>query len=168
MKLLKIGLLAAFVPTLALADPPPPTEDDNPPATAPDQAPNPYDSSSKDQAKPSDNAPFGLTVKVLTAEQRQSFGGPKDSGLLVTAVQAGSPAARAGVQAGDVITKIDDAAIANSSDLDRAWMQDKSKSKASIEVVRDHKTMNLTATPSQGSEDKMQPKSTTDEPSNNE
>jgi predicted metalloprotease with PDZ domain len=158
MKLLKMCLLAAFVPTLALADPPE-NQDQNAPVTTPDQAPKPSDTTAKDQAKPMDQAPFGLTVKALTPEQRQSSGA-KDAGLLVTGVQPGSPAATAGVQTGDVITKIDDAPLAETGDLDKAWQQAKSKSQASIELVRDKKTMNVTMTAAPPkSPDKMQPKS---------
>jgi serine protease Do len=50
---------------------------------------------------------FGLDVQPLTSELAKPLGLPADSkGLLVTSVKDGSPAEAAGIQEGDVITKI--------------------------------------------------------------
>jgi serine protease Do len=66
----------------------------------------------KESSKPSENqaepiADFGLEVHPLTAALAKQLGMPADQkGLLVAAVKDGSPAEGAGIQEGDVITKI--------------------------------------------------------------
>jgi serine protease Do len=57
-------------------------------------------------AKTSINA-FGLDVQPLTAELSKALGLPTGSkGVVVSSVKEGSPAAEAGIQEGDVITKV--------------------------------------------------------------
>ena len=48
---------------------------------------------------------LGVLVKPITPELATSLGLPKASGALVTELKAGSPAARSGLRAGDVILK---------------------------------------------------------------
>ena len=50
---------------------------------------------------------FGLEVQPLTAELAKPLGLPADlKGVVVSSVKEGSPAAEAGIQEGDVITKV--------------------------------------------------------------
>src|SRR4051812_40154999 len=49
---------------------------------------------------------LGVMVMGLTPELRAYFGAPKDAGLLVARVQPKSPASRAGIQVGDVLTTV--------------------------------------------------------------
>jgi len=51
--------------------------------------------------------PLGITVQNLTPEIAKGLGLKKDTGVVVTRVEPGSPAANAGVQAGDVIREVD-------------------------------------------------------------
>ena len=46
---------------------------------------------------------IGIEVQAMTPELRQHFQAPRDRGLLVSRVEPGRPAARAGVTVGDVI-----------------------------------------------------------------
>src|SRR5262245_342061 len=46
---------------------------------------------------------MGVELLELTPELRVFFGAPEDSGLLVSRVESGSPAERAGIRVGDVI-----------------------------------------------------------------
>src|SRR5262245_35092128 len=51
---------------------------------------------------------IGVQVQPLTPELREFFGVEGDAGLLVAAVEARSPAADAGLRAGDVIVRAND------------------------------------------------------------
>jgi predicted metalloprotease with PDZ domain len=47
---------------------------------------------------------LGIQVQPMTPELREHMKAPADAGVLVVRVEAGSPAAEAGVQVGDVVT----------------------------------------------------------------
>jgi len=167
MKLSKIGLIGAFVPALALAADPPPVDTSDTTGSQ-DQTTGSADQTmgskdqlgSKDQTNDASGRPFGVVVKPLTADRRESYGGPKEAGLLVTQIDSSGVAAQAGIKVGDVITKIDDTLITNSDDLATAWAQSQKadKSEAEIQVVRDHKTMDVEAKLEQNQQDKTQDK----------
>ena len=50
---------------------------------------------------------IGVTLLEITPELRAHFGAPKDAGVLVSDVRADTPASKAGVEVGDVITSVD-------------------------------------------------------------
>ena len=52
---------------------------------------------------PSSHKPLGITVQNITPEIAKGLGLKKDTGVVVTGVEPGSPAANAGIQTGDVI-----------------------------------------------------------------
>lgn len=58
-----------------------------------------------------------MLVLGIAPELRMHHGAADDRGVLVARVQAGSPAAAAGLQAGDVITNTGGQAIDQASDL---------------------------------------------------
>ncbi|HMH77488.1 MAG TPA: trypsin-like peptidase domain-containing protein, partial [Candidatus Udaeobacter sp.] len=60
---------------------------------------------------------LGVTIQPLTAELAKGFNGAEGSGALVAAVQENSPAARAGLKAGDVITRYNGQKVGTSADL---------------------------------------------------
>lgn len=60
---------------------------------------------------------IGVHVQNLTPELAKSYGLASTSGALVSDVVPGSPAAKAGVQAGDVLTRFDGKAVDSSSAL---------------------------------------------------
>jgi serine protease Do len=55
----------------------------------------------------SSHKPLGITVQDLTPEIAKGLGLKKDTGVVVTRVEPGSPAANAGIQTGDVIREVD-------------------------------------------------------------
>jgi len=58
-------------------------------------------------AKPSSShKPLGITVQNLTPEIAKGLGLKKDTGVVVTGVEPGSPAANAGIQTGDIIREV--------------------------------------------------------------
>jgi len=64
----------------------------------------------------------GLSVQAIDNVARQRLKLPADvRGVVVTAVEPGGPAARAGIQPGDVIEQLDRQAITSEDQLSRAW-----------------------------------------------
>ncbi len=60
---------------------------------------------------------IGATVQDVTQPLAEAFGLPKPGGVLVSSVEKDSPAAKAGLQAGDVILSLDGGALMRSGDL---------------------------------------------------
>jgi len=85
---------------------------------------------------------LGVTLQELTPELATYFN-VKD-GVLVSAVRADSPAAKAGIKAGDVITGVNDKAIGSVDEL-TAQLRGKD-GEVSLGVTRDKKAMTLKAT----------------------
>jgi serine protease Do len=62
---------------------------------------------------------MGVQVQPVTPGIADSLGMKKVEGAIVDEPQAGSPAARAGIKAGDVVTSVNGMAVTDSSDLAR-------------------------------------------------
>ncbi|MEG0199446.1 MAG: DegQ family serine endoprotease [Comamonas sp.] len=86
---------------------------------------------------------IGVQIGPVTKEVAESIGLGKAEGALVSAVEADSPAAKAGVEAGDVITKFDGKTIEKVSDLPRLVGNTKPGTKSMITVLRRGKLMDL-------------------------
>ena len=84
---------------------------------------------------------LGVNVQELTPELAAYFG-VKD-GLLVNSVQADTPAAKAGIKAGDVIGSVNGKAVVTSSELIKE-LADK-EGEVTIGVTRDKKALSLKA-----------------------
>lgn len=63
------------------------------------------------------HAYLGVGTQTVTPDLQQQFGLSRSSGVLVAEVTAGGPADKAGIQQGDIITKIDDQDMTESSNL---------------------------------------------------
>lgn len=91
---------------------------------------------------------IGLVIQPLTAELRAYFGVSESGGVLVSDVQAGSPAALAGFKQGDIILEFNGQAVTaeNEEDLNRfsqlIWSGDVGK-RVWARVRRDRKIMTL-------------------------
>jgi membrane-associated protease RseP (regulator of RpoE activity) len=79
---------------------------------------------------------IGVTLMEITPELRVHFGAPKDAGVLVSDVEGGTPAAKAGLEVGDVITEIDGKHVESSRDLSRGIRSRKSGETVQLDVVR--------------------------------
>ena len=79
---------------------------------------------------------IGVQIGQVTKEVAESLGLGKQQGALVTGVEAGSPAEKAGVEAGDIITRFDGKAIEKVSDLPRMVGSIKPGSKSVVTVFR--------------------------------
>jgi serine protease Do len=87
---------------------------------------------------------LGVTVTALTSQLAEYFG-VKD-GALVTAVQSGSPAADAGLKAGDVITAIAGRSVSTASDIAEGLRRAESGDGVDLSITRERKTLMLKAT----------------------
>ena len=95
------------------------------------------------RALPLRGGSLGVTVSPVS-EQLASYFGVKQ-GVLVTDVTSSSPAASAGVRAGDVITAINGQAVSSGADVTRALRENRNDS-VEISVTRDKKSLSLKAT----------------------
>jgi len=78
-------------------------------------------------------------------EQLAEFFGVK-SGILIRSVVQGSAAEKAGIKAGDVLTKIDDTVVSSPSEISSALRAAGSRRTFTVTVVRNKKEMALTVT----------------------
>ncbi|HEX2081091.1 MAG TPA: trypsin-like peptidase domain-containing protein, partial [Longimicrobium sp.] len=63
---------------------------------------------------------IGIRYNDVTPEMARQFALPVERGIIILAVQPGSPAARAGIRQGDILTRIDATPINSTGDLRRA------------------------------------------------
>ncbi|SDK04608.1 serine protease, S1-C subfamily, contains C-terminal PDZ domain [Lentzea albidocapillata subsp. violacea] len=89
---------------------------------------------------------LGLTVDRLTPRVRDQFGVQADHGLLVFGVDPDGPAAAAGIQPGDVVTRFQDAEVRAVEDLLGALRRSEPGRQVTVTVVRDGQTKELKAT----------------------
>jgi serine protease Do len=86
---------------------------------------------------------MGVQIDQVSKEVAESIGLGKSVGALVRSVEAGSPAEKGGVEAGDIITKFDGKAIEKSSDLPRIVGATKPGTKSTVSVFRRGSTKEL-------------------------
>ncbi|OAI51247.1 peptidase [Betaproteobacteria bacterium SCGC AG-212-J23] len=89
---------------------------------------------------------LGVGVQEVTQSLAKSFGLDRPRGALVSQVEPGSPAAKAGLKPGDVIIGVNGKAIEQSNQLPPLVAQIKPGAAAKIEVWRGGKTNEFTAT----------------------
>ncbi|MBT9566741.1 MAG: DegQ family serine endoprotease [Thiobacillus sp.] len=89
---------------------------------------------------------LGVVIQEVTADLAGSFGLDRPRGALVSQVQEGSPAQKAGLQASDVILAFNGKAVENSRDLPRMVGRAKPGTKAAIEVWRKGRSLTLSVT----------------------
>lgn len=91
------------------------------------------------------NRRIGVSTQTLSKQLAEYFG-VKDGGILITSVTENSPAAKAGLKAGDVITAIDGEKVSSSGDITRA-LNKKETGEVSLTVIRDKNMRTVTLTP---------------------
>jgi membrane-associated protease RseP (regulator of RpoE activity) len=91
------------------------------------------------------SARSGLTVENITPQLGEFFGVKNGNGVLVRSVAKGSRAEKAGFRAGDVIVKVNDEPVHDTSDFTHAVRLRKGGS-VSVGVFRDKKEQTLTLT----------------------
>jgi membrane-associated protease RseP (regulator of RpoE activity) len=80
---------------------------------------------------------IGVTLVEITSELSAHYGAPREAGVVVSGVEADTPAGRAGVQVGDVITSVDGKRVRWTGDVSRAVRDKKGGETVEVEIVRD-------------------------------
>src|SRR6266567_3212216 len=91
------------------------------------------------------SARSGLMVENLTPQLGEFFGVKNGNGVLVRLVEKGSRAEKAGIRAGDVIVKVNNQPVHDTSDFTHA-VKSRSGNSVSVGVMRDKKEQNLNLT----------------------
>ena len=89
---------------------------------------------------------IGVQIQPLTQELAQSFGLKSTDGALVSQVENNGPAAKAGLQAGDVILKFNNQAVKSSNELPLIVANVHPGSKVPLLLWRKGKELNLSIT----------------------
>jgi serine protease Do len=89
---------------------------------------------------------LGVQIQRITPEIADSMGLKSVAGALVAEPQANSPAAKAGLKAGDVITAVNGQEVKTASDLARTIAQTPPETKVNLTVVRNGKEMEQAVT----------------------
>ena len=89
---------------------------------------------------------IGVQIDQVTKDVAESIGLGKAQGALVRSVESGSPADKAGVEAGDIITRFDGKEIDRATDLPRLVGNTKPGTRTNMTVFRRGATRDLTVT----------------------
>ncbi|HEY3039584.1 MAG TPA: PDZ domain-containing protein [Pyrinomonadaceae bacterium] len=99
---------------------------------------------------------IGVSTMQLTKQLAEYFGIGDGKGVLVTSVTENSPAAKAGLKAGDVITAIDGEKVEGAGDLARGINKNKDGD-VTLEVIRDRKQRTIKVTPEKAESQILRP-----------
>lgn len=89
---------------------------------------------------------IGVQIDQVSKDVAESIGLGKAQGALVRGVEAGSPAEKGGVEAGDIITKFDGKAIEKATDLPRLVGNVKPGTRSTVTVFRRGASRELSVT----------------------
>jgi membrane-associated protease RseP (regulator of RpoE activity) len=87
---------------------------------------------------------IGVRLLDMTPELRAHYGAPRDAGVLVAGVEKESPASKAGIQVGDIITRAGEERIESAADLSRAVRHAKAGDTLKLDISRDRASKQLT------------------------
>jgi membrane-associated protease RseP (regulator of RpoE activity) len=90
---------------------------------------------------------LGIQIQPMTPELREYFKAPSDRGLLVTHIDANSPAARAGLRVGDVIVTARGEPMRRPFDLVRVVGRVSAGGSLELRIIRDGHERTLTVQP---------------------
>jgi serine protease Do len=93
-----------------------------------------------------EHARMGIGINDVTPENATFFHLNNASGALISQVEAGSPAAKAGIKVGDVITELNGKKMDNSGQLQAAISAQRPGDKVTLGVIRDGKSLSVPVT----------------------
>ena len=86
---------------------------------------------------------LGIDAEDLSGQLGSYFGVPDGEGVLVREVKPGTPAEKAGLKAGDVITKLDSERVRAVSELRQKMRERRDKKSISVSIIRKGAEMSL-------------------------
>jgi serine protease Do/serine protease DegQ len=86
---------------------------------------------------------LGVTIRDLTNELAEAFGAPSSNGVLIETVQDNSPASRAGIRRGDIVTSIDGVRLATVAELRLKVAAVRPGTEVTVELLRGGEAMEL-------------------------
>ena len=89
---------------------------------------------------------IGVQIGPVSKDVAESIGLGKASGALVSSVESGGPAEKGGIEAGDIITRVEGKVVDRSTDLPRLIGGTKPGSKVVLQVYRSGKTRDVNVT----------------------
>lgn len=90
---------------------------------------------------------LGIQIQRMTEDLRRFFGVPEGQGVLVVKVEADGPAAKAGIQTGDVILKSNGDAIVEPHHLGFSVAGAPAEVPIELEIIRDKKPKKISVVP---------------------
>jgi serine protease Do len=109
---------------------------------------------------------IGVRIAPVTKDVAEQIGLGKPVGALVQGVESGTPAEKAGIEAGDIIVKVDGRQVEKSGDLPRIIGNTKPGSKTTLQVFRRGSYKDVTVTVAEIEPDKKTTPAPVDAPSN--
>ena len=91
------------------------------------------------------NRRIGVSTQSMS-QQLADYFGAKDGGVLISSVSENSPASKAGLKAGDIITAIDGEKVTSPGDLTHG-LSKKETGDVTLTIIRDRSTRTVTLTP---------------------
>lgn len=88
---------------------------------------------------------LGIMIQDINADLAEAFGLPSKEGVLISQVQEGSAADKAGLKSGDVVLKLDDKAVNTTAQLRNQVGQHRVGDKINLVIYRDGKKLKITA-----------------------
>lgn len=92
------------------------------------------------------NRRVGITTTTLTKQLADFFGVSNGQGILISSVSENSPASKAGLRAGDVVTEVNGEKIEDADDFIRA-LNKKEEGEVSLTIIRDKSQRTIKVTP---------------------
>lgn len=92
------------------------------------------------------NRRVGITTSTLTKQLADFFGVSGGHGILISFISENSPASKAGLKAGDVITEVDGEKIEDAGDFVRA-LNKKEEGDVTLTIIRDKSQRTIRVTP---------------------
>ena len=89
---------------------------------------------------------LGVALTDLSPELRAHFGVAGDAGVMVAKVEAGSPAEKAGIKVGDIVSRIDGKEVESSWDVSAKVRRFDDGQQIPVEIWRNGKAQNVTVT----------------------